>query len=204
MLKSNSNQNRGKEDPRCHPVNSQFKDLSQSPVKKPNVSAAVVEKLEKSKKAVVNRTDSKEFVGYFKTKSSGSQVIDADSISLASLSESPPSEFKFSDEEEEGNDSDAENQAAIRAAASFNNYNNNNSVKGLRKNADFPNKVKQPVSSINNIINPGGQTNTSNQIMELSKNIQQQQIKLNQLELLRNRKKNFHSILLKDAKCKLT
>jgi hypothetical protein len=144
---------------------------------------------------------SDEIAGYFKNKSSASQVIDADSISLGSLSESPPSEFKFSDEEEEGENSDAENQAAIRAASSFNNT--QSCVKSLRKNADFPHKMakqNKPVSSINSIINPGG--DNSSQIIELSRNIQQQQIKLNQLELLRNRKKNFHSILLKDAKCK--
>ena len=49
---------------------------------------------------------SDEFQTYFNMKSK-SQVIDADSISLGSLSESPPSEFKFSDEV--GNDSDVDN-----------------------------------------------------------------------------------------------
>ena len=37
------------------------------------------------------------YASYFKSKA---QVIDADSISLGSLSESPPSEFKFSDDED--------------------------------------------------------------------------------------------------------
>ncbi len=124
-------------------------------------------------------------------------MIDADSISLGSLSESPPSEFKFSDED--GNESDAENMAALKVA-------NNllpaaSSQKGIRKDADFPSRLK---SSMSNSGQQQAQTSvpTTDQIKELNRNIQQQQMKLNQLEVLRNRKKNFHSILLKDSKCK--
>ena len=134
---------------------------------------------------------------YFKNQS---QTIEADSISLGSLSESPPSEFKFSDEE--GNDSESENIAAIKAA---NNFKSNDKI---LKESQLPQKIsndlnKPSESNLNsNNQHVSSKFNSTNQIIELSKNIQQQQIKLNHLELLRNKKKNFHSILLKDSKCK--
>lgn len=188
---------------RYEPVNAQFKDLSKSPVKKAQPVQSLTKQAHKNpvnKSNTNNRRGSDEFPTYFK---SGSHVIDTDSISLGSLSESPPSEFKFSDEE--CDESDAENIAAIKAANNF----NHNSTKGLRKDADFPHvRTAKPKNSITEVINQettAKQQNllqNSTQIAELNKNIQQQQMKLNQLELLRNRKKNFHSILLKDAKCK--
>ena len=55
------------------------------------------------------------------------QVIDADSISLASLSESPPSEFKFSDEEETNNEEEE-------------------SVRVIRQNSLLLNKQQQQIN----------------------------------------------------------
>lgn len=197
MLKSNALQNKKKqEEDARYPVNAQFVDLSQ--VQKKNIHSPQKQNKAQNlynkpqKISNIDRRGSDEYQSYFKSQS---QIIDADSISLGSLSESPPSEFKFSDDE--GNDSDAENVAALKAA---NNFTQN--IKGLRKDPDFPQKrvnnkteSQQTKQQLNN-----NKAKNSAQIMELSKNIQQQQIKLNQLELLRNRKKNFHSILLKDTK----
>jgi hypothetical protein len=112
---------------------------------------------------------------YFKK----SQVIDADSISLASLSESPPSEFKFSDDEDSTNSSML-NRPTSSETQSFNQQ-----------------QLQQQVAA------KFLASHKSNEV-DVSKNIQlqqqQQQLKINQLNQIRNTKKNFHSILLKDAK----
>lgn len=48
-----------------------------------------------------------------------SNVIDADSISLASLSESPPSEFKFSDDDQELDEAPEENASFLNDMAAI-------------------------------------------------------------------------------------
>ena len=146
------------------------------------------------------------YASYFKSKA---QVIDADSISLGSLSESPPSEFKFSDDEDVDQDAlgkpDMPFYANKSAGLHF------ERVQSLRPTAELQqqrklntsgsvNIIKTPSVTLGSFLSQQPQPNA--QIIELSKNIQQQQQKLNQLELIRNRKKNFHSVLLKDAKCK--
>lgn len=114
------------------------------------------------------------------------QTIDADSISLASLSESPPSEFKFSDDEENTDEIDEHLNQALHGISLT--------------------RPKKPVNTVpqSQPINKNTATTpTTTAAAELSKNFQQQQLKLNQMNLIRNRKKNFHSVLLKDSKRKL-
>lgn len=219
MLKSNSMQNKKRQEAEkvgeYHQINSRFEDLShkksQRSSHKPKTIGSYARQNQQEmmmvKKPSKMMKPSDQFQTYFNMKSK-SQVIDADSISLGSLSESPPSEFKFSDED--GNDSDAENMAALKAA---NNFNVASVQKGIRKDADFPaisqksgqGKLRhhqQPEKPAEVSAPPAPTQVSPSQIKELNKNIQQQQMKLNQLEQLRNRKKNFHSILLKDSKCK--
>ena len=123
---------------------------------------------------------------YFKNKS---QIIDADSISLASLSESPPSEFKFSDDEDyDVNKADEQLSQAIKLNTSTKSFNNT-----MTTNSSSASSSSSAASSSASSHNINYQTTLSKQ---------QQLIKFNQIELIRNKKKNFHSILLKDSKCK--
>jgi hypothetical protein len=160
------------------------------------------------------------------------QVIDADSISLASLSESPPSEFKFSDEEEtnnnnnnnNSNDYDEETARVIRQSSlllnkqhqineavnkirklsttnSFdskltNTTNNNNNNKGSNQMRN----TTPPVANVSEHI--GSNTNASNHMSEINKNLEKQRVLQEQMNQIKIAKKNFHAVLLKDAKCK--
>ena len=117
------------------------------------------------------------------------QTIDADSISLASLSESPPSEFKFSDDEENANEIDEHLNQALQGIS-------------LTRPKKPVTTAPQPQHTSNNNTTTTATTTTITAAAELSKNFQQQQLKLNQMNLIRNRKKNFHSVLLKDTKRK--
>ena len=141
---------------------------------------------------------------YFKK----SQIIDADSISLASLSESPPSEFKFSDDDDyDVNKLDETLSQAIKLNQQANAANKSYGIAHLHINSTSSSSssssaASSSASSNNNIINYSQShlRSPANTHSHLSK--QQQQMKLNQAELIRNKKKNFHSILLKDTKCK--
>ena len=66
------------------------------------------------------------------------QVIDADSISLASLSESPPSEFKFSDEEETNNNNNNNSNSHTN-----DDYEEEESARVIRQNSLLLNKQHQ-------------------------------------------------------------
>jgi hypothetical protein len=175
----------------------------------PSVPTTAV-KLER-KNSNNNNNNNNNNENYFKK----SQIIDADSISLASLSESPPSEFKFSDDDDyDVNKMDQMFNQAIKlnSLKSFNNtttttttmnntISSSSSSSSSSTNSSFSNKQQQQQQSQqqNYISNKNPTSNTN----KYSKQ-QQQQLKFNQIELIRNKKKHFHSILLKDTKCKLS
>ena len=145
-----------------------------------------------------NNTNSNE--NYFKK----SQIIDADSISLASLSESPPSEFKFSDDDDyDVNKLDETLSKAIKLNQQAN-ANKSFAISNLHINTTSSSSSASSTASSsissNNLINYSRGQRSNTVSSHLTK--QQQQMKLNQAELIRNKKKNFHSILLKDTKCK--
>ena len=159
------------------------------------------------------------------------QVIDADSISLASLSESPPSEFKFSDEEEtttnnnnNNNDYEEESARVIRQNSLLLNkqqqhHQINEAVNKIRKlsansfdskltnnnsHSKGSNQVQNttpPVANVSEHI--GSNTNASNHMSEINKNLERQRVWQEQMNQIKIAKKNFHAVLLKDAKCKL-
>ncbi len=156
------------------------------------------------------------------------QVIDADSISLASLSESPPSEFKFSDEEETtsnnnntNDDYEEESARVIRQNSLLLNkqqqhHQINEAVNKIRKlstnsfdskltnNNSHSNQVRNstpPVANVSEHI--GSNTNASNHMSEINKNLERQRVWQEQMNQIKIAKKNFHAVLLKDAKCKL-
>jgi hypothetical protein len=112
-------------------------------------------------------------------------IIDADSISLASLSESPPSEFKFSDDEDNENTSkanDAIPKETFKRQPSLVKRSTQKSVRNspLVKEAKNDHSHLKPQQL--------HQTKDANNI--------------DKSDIL-NRKKLFHSILLKDTKCKI-
>jgi hypothetical protein len=102
-------------------------------------------------------------------------AIEADSISLASLSESPPSEFKFSDEEMDHDEEDDHEEDQVAAAALV-----------LNEMAAIQSQV---------LMSKHGA-----QLVDYSKSIQIQQQRIAQLAEIRNKKKVFHNVLLNDQK----
>lgn len=118
-------------------------------------------------------------------------MIEADSISLASLSESPPSEFKFSDDENDH----------LMTMATLNEeiiIDSNHHHQHMQIHHQLSQHLDATKKSTTSTITSSSTSNT--QIKDFSKNIQIQQAKLNQLIEIRNRKKAFHAILLNDAK----
>ena len=101
------------------------------------------------------------------------QIIDTDSISIASLSESPPSEFKFSDEE------DNVNQFPVKSTKQDAKF----------KNSEISENKDEIVSNKN--------LKDSEKKYEHEKYLRIQQIKLNQ-----TKRKNFNASILNDSKCK--
>ncbi len=135
------------------------------------------------------------------------QVIDADSISLASLSESPPSEFKFSDEEETNNEEE-ESVRVIRQNSLLLNKQQQqiNEAKARKLSTNSfdsrhlsPNNRTTPVANVSEHI--GSNANAGNHINEINKNLERQRVLQEQMNKIKNAKKNFHSVLLKDPKC---
>jgi hypothetical protein len=136
----------------------------------------------------------------FNTSSSSSSqsknikpTIDADSISLASLSESPPSEFKFTSDDDNNDDDDEDYHSLISPMIKpFNKTTKINPKKEATKTTvvigQSINNSKPKMDEI--------KLNTSQQQQQQQ---QQHQIKMNQIRL---KKKNFHAVLLKDQKCK--
>lgn len=110
-------------------------------------------------------------------------IIDADSISLASLSESPPSEFKFSDD-----DDDNQNEEKTETNPKDIFKRQPSLAKGSTKKSFRDSTLIKEAKSYQSHLKA-----------------QEQQIKeiktIDKSEIL-NKKKHFHSILLKDAKCK--
>lgn len=125
-----------------------------------------------------------------------SQIIDADSISLASLSESPPSEFKFSDQEEE---EDVQSQRTIKNVNSSSNHYNTNNNNNNRRPLNISNKQFSEANHLNYNIDLASALFSNNDIHSENAKMFHQLNKTNQLNELR-RKKNFHSVLLKDTK----
>ena len=147
------------------------------------------------------------------------QVIDADSISLASLSESPPSEFKFSDEEEENNDEDESvrvirnnslllNKQQQQKAAAITSVKREQQPQQQVKSApqqqqqshEQEREVSPTAANVSEHI--GSNAHAGNQINEINKSLERQRVIQNQINQIKAAKKNFHAVLLNDNKCK--
>jgi hypothetical protein len=105
------------------------------------------------------------------------QIIDTDSISLASLSESPPSEFKFSDEEDNLNHF---------SSKSFNSNKQHQKLKNFE------------IMEIKDVIPHNKMFRDGEKKYEHEKYLRIQQIKMNQ-----TKRKNFQASILNDSKCKI-
>ena len=139
-------------------------------------------------------------------------VIDADSISLASLSESPPSEFKFSDEEEEKNDEEETVRVIRQNSLLLNKKQQQVNELKMRKSStlNLKHDIEQmklqrgesPSACANVSEHIGSNASATSQIKEINKSLERQRILQNQLNQIKTAKKNFHAVLLKDPKCK--
>ncbi len=157
-----------------------------------------------SKKEESSNNSRHKDLNYFKKY----QVIDTDSISLASLSESPPSEFKFSDEEE--NTEEDESVRIIRNNSLLLNKQQQEKISNATslKQEQAPKTIEQQQereispTAANVSENIGSNVRAGNQINEINKHLELQRIKQNQMNQIKAAKKNFHAVLLKDVKCK--
>ena len=62
------------------------------------------------------------------------------------------------------------------------------------------NRTTTPVANVSEHI--GSNANAGNHISEINKNLERQRVLQEQMNKIKSAKKNFHAVLLKDAKCK--